>query len=179
MLLIFFTSAFTSFHRSQLVELAIDYRLPTMCGGANWSDVGCFMSYGPNVIRVIQTRRRFCGQNLERNEARRHSNRTTDKVRVDCELKNGEADRLNDSAERAGESEQGDPVISSTGRQTSESKLVNASASPFAFYFWHFMCPGPCTIPCKDLTRRVPLIDRRCSQSRTLRGSVPAWIARS
>ena len=52
--LVFFTSAFTSFHRSQLVELAIKNRLPTMCGGANWTDVGCFMSYGPNVIELYR-----------------------------------------------------------------------------------------------------------------------------
>jgi putative tryptophan/tyrosine transport system substrate-binding protein len=32
--LIFFDSAFTTFHRRQLVELAIKNRLPTMCGGA-------------------------------------------------------------------------------------------------------------------------------------------------
>ena len=35
--LIVFTSAFTSFHRSHLVELAVKNRLPTMCGGANWT----------------------------------------------------------------------------------------------------------------------------------------------
>jgi putative ABC transport system substrate-binding protein len=52
--LVFFTNAFTSFHRSQLVELAIKNRLPTMCGGANWADVGCFMSYGPNVIELYR-----------------------------------------------------------------------------------------------------------------------------
>lgn len=47
--LIFFASAFTSFHRTQLVELAIKNRLPTMCANAAWIDVGCFISYGPNV----------------------------------------------------------------------------------------------------------------------------------
>jgi putative ABC transport system substrate-binding protein len=52
--LVFFTSAFTAFHRSQLVELAIKNRLPTMCGGANWTDVGCFMAYGPNVIELYR-----------------------------------------------------------------------------------------------------------------------------
>ncbi len=50
--LIFFTSAFTAFHRTQLVELAVKNRLPTMCGGANWIAVGCFTSYGPNVIEL-------------------------------------------------------------------------------------------------------------------------------
>ena len=52
--LIFFTSAFTSFHRSELVELAIKNRLPTMCSGASWIDVGCIMSYGPNVIELYR-----------------------------------------------------------------------------------------------------------------------------
>jgi putative ABC transport system substrate-binding protein len=52
--LIFFTSAFTSFHRRQLVELAVKNRLPTMCGGASWIDVGCIMSYGPNVIELYR-----------------------------------------------------------------------------------------------------------------------------
>jgi putative ABC transport system substrate-binding protein len=52
--LIFFTSAFTSFHRKQLVELAIKNRLPTMCGGASWTGVGCIMSYGPNVTELYR-----------------------------------------------------------------------------------------------------------------------------
>jgi putative ABC transport system substrate-binding protein len=52
--LVFFTSAFTSFYRTQLVELAINNRLPTMCGGASWSEVGCFMSYGPNVMALYK-----------------------------------------------------------------------------------------------------------------------------
>jgi len=52
--LIFFTSAFTSFHRRQLVELAVKNRLPTICGGTNWTEVGCLMSYGPNVIELYR-----------------------------------------------------------------------------------------------------------------------------
>ena len=52
--LIFFTSAFTLFHRRQLVELAIKNRLPTMCGNAAWVDVGCFMSYGPNITEFYR-----------------------------------------------------------------------------------------------------------------------------
>ena len=52
--LIFFTSAFTSFHRQQLVELAIKNRLPTMCSGASWINVGCIMSYGPNVQELYR-----------------------------------------------------------------------------------------------------------------------------
>ena len=52
--LIFFTSAFTAFHRRQLVELAIKNRLPTMCGSANWTDVGCLTFYGPNLTELYR-----------------------------------------------------------------------------------------------------------------------------
>ena len=52
--LIFFTSAFTVFHRRQLVELAIKNGLPTMCGGAAWSNDGCLISYGPNVTELYR-----------------------------------------------------------------------------------------------------------------------------
>jgi putative tryptophan/tyrosine transport system substrate-binding protein len=52
--IIFLTSAFTSFHRKQLLELAIKNRLPTMCANAAWSDVGCFTSYGPNITELVR-----------------------------------------------------------------------------------------------------------------------------
>ena len=52
--LVFLTSAFTSFHRTHLVELAVKNRLPTMCSGASWTEVGCNMSYGPNVIALYK-----------------------------------------------------------------------------------------------------------------------------
>jgi putative ABC transport system substrate-binding protein len=52
--LIIFTSAFTAFHREQLVELAIKNRLPTMCANAAWSNAGCLISYGPNVTELYR-----------------------------------------------------------------------------------------------------------------------------
>ena len=52
--LIFFTSAFTSFHRKELVELAIKHWLPTMCASSNWIEAGCTMSYGPNVTEFLR-----------------------------------------------------------------------------------------------------------------------------
>jgi putative ABC transport system substrate-binding protein len=52
--LIIFTSAFTGFHRTELVELAIKNRLPTMCGTAAWSNAGCLMSYGPNPTELYR-----------------------------------------------------------------------------------------------------------------------------
>jgi putative tryptophan/tyrosine transport system substrate-binding protein len=52
--LIIFTSAFTAFHREQLVELAIKNRLPTMCANAAWSNAGCLISYGPNITALYR-----------------------------------------------------------------------------------------------------------------------------
>jgi putative ABC transport system substrate-binding protein len=40
--------AFTLFHRKELVDLAAQNRLPSMCEQSTWSDDGCLMSYGPN-----------------------------------------------------------------------------------------------------------------------------------
>jgi putative tryptophan/tyrosine transport system substrate-binding protein len=50
----FLNQRFHLLHRKQLVELAIKSRLPTMCGGAGWIDVGCVMSYGPNVLELYR-----------------------------------------------------------------------------------------------------------------------------
>jgi putative ABC transport system substrate-binding protein len=52
--LIIFTSAFTAFHREQLVELATKNRLPTVCANAAWSNAGCLISYGPNVTELYR-----------------------------------------------------------------------------------------------------------------------------
>jgi putative ABC transport system substrate-binding protein len=52
--LIIFTSAFTAFHRRELVELAIKNGLPTMCANAAWSNAGCLISYGPNATELYR-----------------------------------------------------------------------------------------------------------------------------
>ena len=52
--LIIFTSSFTSFHRTELLELAIKNRLPTICAQVLWVDAGCFMSYGPNPAELYR-----------------------------------------------------------------------------------------------------------------------------
>ena len=41
--------SFTSFHRRQLVELAVKNRLPSMCEESVWTNLGCLMSYGPDL----------------------------------------------------------------------------------------------------------------------------------
>jgi putative ABC transport system substrate-binding protein len=43
-------SAFTGFHRRQLLELAVQHQLPSMCEPAEWTRDGCLISYGPDYV---------------------------------------------------------------------------------------------------------------------------------
>ena len=52
--LIFLSSNFTSFHRKQLVEIATENRLATMCANSAWIEAGCVMAYGPNVSELYR-----------------------------------------------------------------------------------------------------------------------------
>jgi putative ABC transport system substrate-binding protein len=48
--LVLIQGSFTLFHRKQLVELAAENRLPSMCESSSWTDDGCLLSYGPDVL---------------------------------------------------------------------------------------------------------------------------------
>ena len=52
--LLIFQNQFTSFHRKELVELALENRLPTMCEGRFWVDQGCLVSYAGNRIEIAR-----------------------------------------------------------------------------------------------------------------------------
>jgi len=43
---------FTNFHRRQLLELAAQHRLPSMCEPAAWAREGCLISYGPDYAAL-------------------------------------------------------------------------------------------------------------------------------
>jgi putative ABC transport system substrate-binding protein len=45
---------FTFFHRRRVADLAIQYRLPTMCDARLWADAGNLMSYGADVLALIE-----------------------------------------------------------------------------------------------------------------------------
>jgi putative tryptophan/tyrosine transport system substrate-binding protein len=47
---IFIQGSFTLFHRKRLVELAAKHRLPSMCETAQWTNDGCLMNYGADLI---------------------------------------------------------------------------------------------------------------------------------
>jgi putative ABC transport system substrate-binding protein len=44
--LIIFSGTFTAFHRKELLELAAQIRIPTMCARPEWSEAGGLISYG-------------------------------------------------------------------------------------------------------------------------------------
>jgi len=48
--LIILQGSFTSFHRVQLLELAAKSRLPSMCEDLRWTNDGCLVSYGPDLL---------------------------------------------------------------------------------------------------------------------------------
>jgi putative ABC transport system substrate-binding protein len=45
---------FTFFHRRRVANLAMQYRLPTMCDARLWVDAGNVMSYGADVLVLIE-----------------------------------------------------------------------------------------------------------------------------
>ena len=48
--LIIIQTAFTRVRQRELVELATKHRLPSLCEQADWTTVGCLMSYGPDLL---------------------------------------------------------------------------------------------------------------------------------
>ncbi len=52
--LIIVQSAFTLFHRRQLLDLAIRNRLPMVCEASEWAPDGCLMTYGPDRDDAIR-----------------------------------------------------------------------------------------------------------------------------
>lgn len=52
--LIIIHSGFALSHRTQLIELAVENRLPSMCETARWSKSGCLMSYGPDLSHLYR-----------------------------------------------------------------------------------------------------------------------------
>ncbi len=63
-----------------------------------------------NTHRFVSPCRHLCGQDFERHETRRSSRRAADQVRVHRQSEGGEADRPDDSAERAGAGGSGDSI---------------------------------------------------------------------
>ena len=60
---IVFTHGFAEFYRRNIIDAAARHRMPTMYGWRDFVAEGGLMSYGPNVLTMVRTRRRLCGSN--------------------------------------------------------------------------------------------------------------------
>ena len=97
-------------NRKRIADFALKSRLPSMYGSREAVDAGGLMSYGADLADSYRRVAILRGQNPEGRQARRTAGRAADEVRVGDQSQDGEADRRDDSAERAGEGGQGDQV---------------------------------------------------------------------
>ena len=57
------------FHRKELMELALKYRLPTMCETSLWTEDGCLMNYGPDLLYLWRRAATYVDKICERCQA--------------------------------------------------------------------------------------------------------------
>ena len=74
-------------------------------------DAGGLMSYGPNYADLFRRAANLCRQNLKRRQARRSPVEQPKKFEFIINLKDRQADRPDDSAERAGAGGQGHQMM--------------------------------------------------------------------
>ena len=94
----------------RIAGFALKSRLPSMYGIKEAVEAGGLMYYGADLADELPARRLLRGQDLERRQACRSAGRAADEVRVGDQSQNRQADRPDDSAERAGAGGQGDQV---------------------------------------------------------------------
>ena len=97
--------------RTQIADLAVKNRLPAIYPRPEFVEDGGLMTYGVEHYRLVPARRHLCGQDSERRQARRSSSGAAEEVRVHHQSESRQADRPDDSAERAGAGGQGHQVI--------------------------------------------------------------------
>ena len=94
-------------HRTAIVKLAVKSRLPVIYTNSLYVDAGGLMTYGVSFTDLDRRAAVFVEQDSKRRQARRSSCGAAEEVRVHHQSESGEADRPDDSAERAGKSGQG------------------------------------------------------------------------
>ena len=111
--LVLVTGLVLASHRTEIAELAVKSRLPAMSRARQKVEAGGLMSYGVSINDLYRRAATYVDKILKGSETGRPTRGATDEVRVHHQSESREADRLNDSAERAGESGQSDSI----GRQ--------------------------------------------------------------
>ena len=93
-------------HRKRIVEFAAKNKLPAMYNRDEFVEAGGLVSYATSFIDLSRRAATYVDKILKGNQARRLSGRAAEEVRVHHQSESSEADRPDDSAERAGESGQ-------------------------------------------------------------------------
>ena len=94
--------------RTQIADLAVKNRLPAIYPQSELCGSRRAHVLRHEHCRLVPPRRHVCGQDSERRQARRSPRRAAEEVRVHHQSESGEADRPDDSAERAGAGGSGD-----------------------------------------------------------------------
>jgi putative ABC transport system substrate-binding protein len=97
-------------NREQVVALAAKHRLPTIYPWLYYVDLGGLMAYATSVPGFHHRSANFVDKILKGAKPSRPARRATEAVRVRDQSQNRKADRRDDSAQRAGESGQGDSI---------------------------------------------------------------------
>ena len=117
----------------QVLDFAAKNRLPAMYPNSEFVEAGGLMSYAPNYTDLWRRAADLRRQDFERRQARRPSRRAADEVRVRHQSEDREADRPDDSAERAGAGGQGDQRGAGINRHgvADERAAQERSSAPF------------------------------------------------
>ena len=95
-------------HRTEVAALAVKSRLPAIYETAEEVEAGGLMSYGVNDNDLYRRAATYVDKILKGAQARRSPGRAADEVRVRHQSESSQADRPDDSAERAGAGGQSD-----------------------------------------------------------------------
>ena len=101
-------SAVVAPDRTQVVDLAVKSRLPTIYPYLEYVEAGGLMSYGVQVNDLYRRAATYVDKILKGRQACRSTCRATDEVRVHHQSQGCQADRSHNSAERAGTGGQSD-----------------------------------------------------------------------
>ena len=107
--LVLTSPVFTS-QRTQIADLAVKSRLPAIYARREYVEAGGLMTYGVSITDLFRRAATYVDKILERRQACRSAGGAAEEVRVHRQSESGQADRPDDSAERAGESGQGDSI---------------------------------------------------------------------
>ena len=101
--LVLVSTVFNSY-RTEVIDLSVKSQLPAIFYSAEYAELGGLMAYATSYVDLYRRVATYVDKILKGSQASRSPSRATDKVRADYQSENSEADRLNDSAKRAGES---------------------------------------------------------------------------